>query len=189
MDDTIRIFIGRILKAGNADVRQYAWHEAGHRLMWRAMFPDVPTHYGIQGGLPCVMRDDGAHSLKISEMTIEDASRYTYIKLGGIAAEMVLFGIGAHAVEIAEWTASDYLARDKAQIDWEDDAEHGGDIPEAARIIIAKTGERSFQYNFRRTLVSCVENILNNRDEFDRECAEAESYFTATAAAGLWSLE
>lgn len=65
MDNSIRIFIDRILHSDGADVRQYAWHEAGHRLMWRAMFPDVPTHYGIQGGLPCVMRDAGASGVTL----------------------------------------------------------------------------------------------------------------------------
>lgn len=189
MPSPIETFVSRVLHASGADIRQTAWHEAGHRLMWRAMFPEVATHYAIQCGLPCVIRDDGEHSLAIADMTIEDATRHAYIKLGGIAAEMVLLGLDGDAERIADWVATDYLARDKARIDWADDAAHGGDIPEAIRIIAGKAGAANLRPNLARILTSCIANIQNNREDFDCECAEAESYFTATAAAGLWSLE
>lgn len=188
MPDAIETFISRVLHASGADIRQTAWHEAGHRLMWLAMFPDVRTRYAVRNGLPCVLRDDGAHSLAIADMTIEDATRYAYVKLGGIAAEMVLLGLVGDAEHIADWVATDYRKK-QPLIDWDDDAAHGGDIPEAIRIIAGKTNAASVAPNFRAVLLSCVQNIANNREDFDRECAEAESYFTATAAAGLWSLE
>lgn len=189
VNSAIDTFVSRVLHADGADIRQTAWHEAGHRLMWRVMFPEVATHYAIQCGLPCVLRDDGEHSIAIADMTIEDATRYAYIKLGGIAAEMVLLGLDGDAERIADWVATDYLAGDKARIDWSDDEAHGGDIPEAARIIIEKTGAASLKANLVRILPSCVANINNNREDFDRECAEAESYFNATYNNGLWSLE
>ena len=189
MNSAIDTFVSRVLHASGADIRQTAWHEAGHRLMWLAMFPEVATHYAIQCGLPCVLRDDGAHPIAIADMTIEDATRHAYIKLGGVAAEMVLLGLDGDAERIADWMASDYLVKDKSRIDWADDAAHGGDIPEAARIIIGKTGAESLRPNFVRILPSCVANINNNRDDFDRECAEAENYFAATYNSGLWSLE
>lgn len=189
MDDAIETFISRVLHANGADIRQTSWHEAGHRFMWRAMFPDVRTSYAVRDGLPCVLRDDGEHSLAIADMTIEDATRHAYVKLGGIAAEMVLLGLDGEAERIADWVARDYLAGDKARIDWADDEAHGGDIPEAARIIIGKTGAESLRPNLMRILPSCVANITNNREDFDRECAEAENYYAATAAARLWSLE
>ena len=188
MNSAIDTFVSRVLHASGADVRQTAWHEAGHRFFWRACFPDVRTRYAVQNGLPCVLRDDGEHSLAIADMTVEDATRYAYIKLGGVAAEMVLLELDGDAERIADWVATDYLAGDKARIDWADDAAHGGDIPEAARIIIGKTGAESLRQNLVRILPSCVANITNNREDFDRECAEAESYFAATYNNGLWSL-
>jgi len=189
MPSQIETFVFRVLHASGADVRQTAWHEAGHRFFWRACFPDVRTRYAVQNGLPCVMRDDGEHSLAIADMSVEDASRYAYVKLGGIAAEMVLLGLDGDAERIADWVARDYLSGDKARIDWSDDAAQGGDIPEAIRIIAGKTNAASVAPNFRAVLLSCIRNIAANREDFDRECAEAENYFNVTYNNGLWSLE
>lgn len=189
MDDTIRIFIDRILKAGNADVRQCAWHEAGHRFFWKALFPDISTRYGIRDGLPCVLRNDGAHSLKIADMTIEDASRYIYIKLGGIAAEMTMLGQDSDAQidQIADFVVSDYYNTEASRLDWKDDSEHGGDIPEAFRLIGGKVGwsKENIRANFAAVLKSCVKNIKANKAEFDAEVAEATALFRQWREMGL----
>ena len=120
-------------------------------------------------------------------MSAEDASRYVYIKLGGIAAEMVLFGIENAVDEIAEFIADDYMA-ETPLLDWKDDAEHGGDIADTFTIIQAQAGAGSLKPNFKAFLQSCMKNILSNRDIFDKECAEAMNLFSVWRRQGRWSL-
>ena len=47
---------------------------------------------------------------KSNQKSLLAASSYVYIKLGGIAAEMVLFGIENAVDEIAEFVTDDYVS-------------------------------------------------------------------------------
>lgn len=187
MTPAIQTFVDKILKCEETTTRQTAFHEAGHRFFWGAVFPDIKTKYAVVNGMPATVRKSGNHNLDLQSMSAEDASRYVYIKLGGIAAEMVLFGIENAVDEIAEFIADDYMA-ETPLLDWKDDAEHGGDIADTFTIIQAKAGAGSLKPNFKAFLQSCMKNILSNRDIFDKECAEAMNLFSVWRRQGCWSL-
>ena len=188
MTPAIQTFVDKILRCEGTTTRQIAFHEAGHRFFWGAMFPDIKTKYAVVAGMPATVRKGGNHNLDLQSMTAEDASRYLYIKLGGIAAEMVLFGIENAVDEIAEFIADDY-ASETPLFDWQDDAEHGGDIAGAFTIIQATTNPESLKPNFKVFLQSCMKNILSNRDIFDKECAEAVNLFSVWRSQGRWRPE
>ena len=190
MTPAIQTFVTKILKCDAMTTRQTAFHEAGHRFFWGAMFPEIKTKYSVVNGLPAVIRKSGNHNLSLEKLTVEDASRYVYIKLGGVAAEMVLLGIENEAEEIADFIANDFLA-ENSTLDWKDDAEHGGDISDAFALIRSKTdpNPESVKQNFKAFLQSCVKNILSNRDIFDKECSEAVNLFSVWRNQGRWRPE
>lgn len=187
MTPAIQTFVHKILKCEDTTTRQIAVHEAGHRFFWGIVFPDIKTKYAVVSGMPATVRKSGNHPLNLQSMTIEDASRYIYIKLGGIAAEMVLFGIENAVDEIAESVADDYVT-EHPQFDWRDDAEHHGDISETFKIIQAKSNPESLKHNFKIFLQSSINHILSNKDMFDKECAEATNLFAVWQKQGRWSL-
>lgn len=185
----IQTFIDKIVKCENATTRQIAFHEAGHRFFWGLTFPEIKTKYSVVNGLPLVIRKSGAHNLDLDNMPVEEVSRYAYIKLGGIASEMILFGIEKDAEAIAEFVTNDIFA-DQPTLDWKDDAEYGGDIPNAITLIQSKTNPNpeSVKQNFKIILQSCIKIILENKEQFDKECAEAMNLFVLWKNQGRWHL-
>ena len=139
--------------------------------------------------MPLVIRKSGAHDLDLENMTVEDVSRYTYIKLGGIASEMVMFGIENDAEAIADFVSNDFFA-DTPTLDWKDDAEYGGDISDAITLIRSKTNPNpdSVKLNFKIVLQSCIKIILENKEQFDKECADAMNLFVLWKNRGRWHL-
>ena len=186
---SIQTFVDRIMKCENVTTRQIAFHEAGHRFFWALMFPDIKTKYSVVKGLPLVIKKSGASDLDLDNMTVEDVSRHVYIKLGGIASEMILFGIEQDAEAIADFITNDIFA-DSPTFDWKDDAEFGGDIADAVKLIQSKTNPNpeSVKQNIRIILQSCVKNILANKEEFDKECTEAMNLFVLWKNQGRWHL-
>ena len=189
MTASIQTFIDKIVRCENATTRQIAFHEAGHRFFWRMMFPEIKTKYSVINGLPLVTRKTGATELDLDKMSVEDLSRHVYIKLGGIASEMILFGIENDAEAIADFITNDIFA-DSPIFDWKDDAEFGGDIADAVKLIQSKTNPNpeSVKQNIKIILQSCVKNILANKEEFDKECAEAMNLFVLWKNQGRWHL-
>lgn len=151
------------------------------------MFPEIKTKYSVVNGMPAVIRKSGNHNLDLEKLTVEDASRYIYIKLGGIASEMVLLGIENEAEEIADFVSNDFLSENPL-LDWKDDAEYGGDISAAFALIQAKadSNPESIKQNFKVFLLSCIKNILSNRDIFDKECSDAVNLFSVWRRQGRW---
>ena len=189
MTPSIQTFIDKIMRCENTTTRQIAFHEAGHRFFWGITFPEIKTKYSVVDGLPLVIRKSGAHDLDLENMTVEDVSRYTYIKLGGIASEMVMFGIENDAEAIADFVSNDFFA-DTPTLDWKDDAEYGGDISDAITLIRSKTNPNpdSVKLNFKIVLQSCIKIILENKEQFDKECADAMNLFVLWKNRGRWHL-
>lgn len=183
----IDTFIAVILRADHLTLRQVAWHEAGHRFFWKAAFPNIATIYVVKDGFPAVIRWSGNNALRLEHMDNAEAARYACIKLGGIAAEILLFGLAPAAEMIADFISSDFYTS-KSGIDWKDDQEHGGDVSSAIRIIEARAGRQSVKVNFNRILRLCVDNLLANRAEFEIEAQEAFTLFRQWHDRGMFRL-
>ena len=119
----------------------------------------------------------------------EESEHLRHIKLGGIASEMILFGIEQDAEAIADFITNDIFT-DSPIFDWKDDAQFGGDIATTIALIQSKTSTHpeSVKQNFKIVLQSCIKNILANREEFDKECAEAMNLFVLWKNQGRWHL-
>ena len=172
----IETFRLRILLMYGATHEQVCIHEAGHRFFWKLVFPEIRTRYAVRNGLPLVERVDGNAKVKAKNLSREEASRWIYVKLGGIAAEMLTMGLEADADEIARWVASDYLDNSHC-LDWGDDSAHGGDLSQAITIIVAQTNRDSLAKNLSGFLQSCISNIRGNAADFWEEVSEARKAF------------
>lgn len=183
----IETFVNRIMQCEQATLQQTAYHEAGHRFMWRAAFPQVATKYGICRGMPAVMREGANHSIEVAKLSLEDASRYAHIKLGGIASELIFFNMQNCADEIAQFIARDYVH--PAVIDWQDEEENNGDVSEAIRLIRIATNnstEENYRHNLARTLNACLKGMQSNPNEYLDEVAQATAFLYSHK--GEWSL-
>ena len=183
----IDTFIAAILRADHLTMQQVAWHEAGHRFFWKAAFPDVATRYAVKDGFPAVIRRSGNNALRLERMDNAEAARYTCIKLGGIAAEMLLFGLAPAAEMIADFVSTDFYTSESG-IDWKDDQEHGGDVSSAIRIIETRAGRQSVKVNFSRILRSCVDNLTMERAQFEADAQEALTLFRQWHDRGMFQL-
>ena len=182
--DTIEKFITQVLQGG--DLMQTARHEAGHRFMWRLACPEVATHYVVTGGLPAVVQTS-SHSRKISEMSMEDASKMTYIKLAGHVSEMMYLGLTSDEdIEaIVDWLVKDYYSK-PSRLDWRDDANCNGDISEAFLMIGGKVGwsRENLKQNTLAIFKSIIHAIQANEVEYEAECNEAYQQFAVWQAQG-----
>ena len=183
----IDAFVSVILRSDHLTIQQVAWHEAGHKMFWNATFPDIPVKYAVSDGLPAVIPSSDGHALKLADMDNREASRYVYIKLGGIAAEIIMFNLHPAVDLIADFVTTDFYSGESG-LDWQDDQEHGGDIPAAIRIIESRAGKQSVKVNFNRILRSCVDNLLANRAEFEAEAQEAFTLFRKWHDRGMFRL-
>ena len=79
---------------------------------------------------------------------------------------------------------------DSPIFDWKDDAQFGGDIATTIALIQSKTdpNPETIKQNIKIILQSCIKNILANREEFDKECAEAMNLFVLWKNQGRWHL-
>ena len=156
-------------------------------MFWKAAFPNVATRYAVKDGFPAVIRRSGNNALRLEHMDNAETARYACIKLGGIAAEMLLFGLAPAAEMIADFITSDFYTCESG-IDWKDDQEHGGDISSAIQIIEVRAGRQSVKVNFNRILRSCVDNLLANRAEFNAEAQNAFTLFRQWHDRGMFRL-
>lgn len=183
---TISEFHRRVLRCEGATTEQVAWHEGGHRFFWLATGLAKKARYicradGYPGVEPVPSR-----SYDLRKMSQEDAAKLLYIKLGGIAAELIYLGLASAAGEIAAWVADDWL---RPQIvDWDDDERNGGDIPQACTIIEWMSNLESVPSNLCRFLPATVEIINNNLSDFRREADDACRLFQRWALEGKWRL-
>ena len=173
-------FVSEILKCENCTVERYAAHEAGHRFMWRLMFPDVRTHYGYQGGLHAVLTEN-PQVLDIRDMDQKTAAGHAHVKLAGFAAEMRMIGLGGAWEEIGKFLVADYNAI-HPRLDWMDDWEHHGDIPEAMNIISLAAGRASLAANLPRFIHNCLFMLDAEADAYQAEWAEAIAFFRRNRA-------
>lgn len=183
--EAIKAFRSHIVLCEGITTKQVAWHEAGHRFFWRAAFPEIKTRYSIKGGLP-MASPIKEHIYSIADMDMQEASRFAYVKLGGISAEMIMLGLDAHADAIANWLVDDYTML--RTLDWDDDAAHGGDLSHVFLIVEAKTNLQSLRENFRRILQSCLANLQEGRADFDKEAQEATRLFAEWRRQGKWKV-
>jgi len=189
MTPSVQTFIDKVMRCENATTRQVACHEAGHRFFWGITFPEIKTKYSVVDGLPLVTRKSDAHELDLDKMTVEEASRLAYIKLGGIASEMIMFGIEGDAEAIADFITNDFFS-DPPTFDWKDDAQFGGDIATTITLIQSKSNPHpeSVKQNFKIVLQSCIKIILENKEAFDKECTDAMNLFVLWKKQGRWHL-
>ena len=130
----IDTFISEVIRAEHLTLAQVAWHEAGHRFFWKAAFPNIATRYAVKDGFPAVIRRSGNNALRLERMDNAEAARYACIKLGGIAAEIIMFNLHPAVDLISDFVTTDFY-RGESGLDWKDDQEHGGDVSSAIRII------------------------------------------------------
>ena len=176
----IERFISEILKCENCTLERYAAHEAGHRLMWAACFPEVRTHYDMLNGLPCVMPENPP-TMKIKEMDQRTAAGHAHVKLAGISAEMRMLGLGGAWEEIGRFLVDDFNAL-RPRLDWADDWENGGDIPQAINIISSFAGRASLMANLPRFLQNCLFILDSEEEAYQKEVAEAIAFFQSSGS-------
>lgn len=158
-----------------------AVHEAGHRFMWRLVFPKVKTHYGYSvDGYPGVIPEKNMGSVVLESLTLEEASKWIYIKLGGFASEILFLGWSDMADKIAEQIVLDWFDWEAGhgRFDWEEEI-HIGDIPNVVSIIKSKS-EWTLDIamrNFKGFFKSCIENMQDNPREYAEECRKAMKFF------------
>lgn len=182
MTNPVETFISCILQ-NDSDLEQMAWHEAGHRTMWRLLCPEQPTNYRWrEDGLPACMPDH-PKNIKIASLSTKDAGTMCAIKLGGIAAEMLKLGIQDGIDVIADWIAGDWCAGEKSRLDWDDDIKDGGDISGAIRIIEfhGAANRGTIKVNLSQKLAA-ITGILQNSPEFQEEKQEALTFFKSAKA-------
>ena len=170
-----KLFVSKILKSDD-DVVHVTRHEAGHRLMWSILYPDRKTRYAVVDGLPQVRMFDETQNKKrkIADMEKEDIAKLTAIKLAGYAAEMLLMSLDDDnsIAEIADFIATDYQA-DAPMIDWREDAQYGGDIPDACELIGRTVGWRNLAITLARFLKAAIVDLQDSGGELEKEQQEA----------------
>ena len=172
-------FCTKIISAEAHGLEPTAWHEAGHRLMWRYLFPEVRTYYGIFNGYPAVYPDKATDNTKykIAEMSRKEAAEKALVKLAGYAAEMILLGI-TDIKAVAEFIDRDTKAKpDKRRFDWDEDDANDGDIPQAITLI----GHAGMKMPdaLAAAFQDCINAISANREIFDAEVKEVTAMLDA----------
>ena len=158
LPDVVEQYIALLMLDPWADLEATATREAGHRRAWRVCYPAVATHYGIVDGLPVVLPDRGAQAHALEDMTLDEAMRMATIKVAGYTAEAVRAGLEWALPEICEALAQDYGDR-RPRLDWRDMLDHGDDIGDVVRILVAKGGRRTLAANLlnaMRNALACV---------------------------------
>lgn len=185
--DAIEEFRRRVMLCEGMTTRQVAWHEAGHMLFWRAFFPGVKVRYMVRGdSLPCVSPVK-PRPFVVDDLSPDEAGRVAMLKMGGVAAEMILLGLDGTCGDIADWLSGDYLSPVPV-LDWADDLEFGGDIAQALSMLRQKGGIGPLAVNFARCLSATVATLKANSGELETEAGEALKLFSTWKKQGRWRL-
>lgn len=180
----VETFCTKIISAEAHGLEPTAWHEAGHALIWKYLFPDDGVHYSIENGYPCVIPDKGKAAYVIAQMKPREAAKMALYKLGGFAAEMIFFGVSD---EEALRAIAAFIERDTAEnvkkprFDWDEDAKEGGDIPVA--VVLLQRAGLEVRHGLELALRDCINAINANREIFDAEVNEVTAMLDAWNAA------
>lgn len=162
------------------DERMLAIHEAAHKVIWKACFPDVRLDYvwndeGNAGVSEIPRRNEPYH---LKDMSREDATKHIVIKLAGYAAEMIEAGISddIQLMEVVSWAVRDMYAGKEAVIDWKDDYDHGGDIGEACAAIEYLGGGATSDLLRQNLFLGFKTAVANLRNMWDDVLGESENF-------------
>lgn len=98
-------------------------------MFWNATFPEIEVKYTVSNGFPAVVQCSGSHLLKLADMDDPEAVKYTYVKLGGIAAEIIMFNQHSEFDMFSDFVTTDFYSGESG-LDCQDNEIHCGDFSE-----------------------------------------------------------